>query len=542
MGAAHVELVPTRHAARVTLVRPPALVFVKSLSTSGPIPPLGVAYLAAALRQVGHHVSLIDAVGEGIDQAYDFESPVGVLRRIGLSPREVVDRIPPDTQVLGLSQMFLHEWPDTREIARLARARLPDATIITGGENATAFATWVFQQSPEMDAVASGEGEMTLIEVADRVAAGTPLHGIAGLTLRPERAAGATAATLPVRIRNLEALPRPAWDLVPLENYWTAGSFLGVERGRSIPVLGTRGCPYRCSFCSSPQMWTTRYVTRDPADLVDEIASYVGLYGIENFDFCDLTAITQRSWTLDLCDELDARNLSLTWQLPIGTRSEALDPEVLLRLKRTGCRNITYSPESGSQRMLERWDKRLDIEHLMGSVAEAKRLGMVTHVNTIIGHPDERYLDLAKTWLLLLRAAVAGCDSASPIMFCPYPGSADFAKLVDDGRLVVDEAFIYVALSRGSGSHRSYNRRMPAPLLRFLHLAIVLTFYGTATVRHPTRLLHHLRVVRGKEGESDLVDMLFRVKRRSILGSGTSAPPGEAAPHRVGDGVREAAV
>jgi radical SAM superfamily enzyme YgiQ (UPF0313 family) len=168
-------------------------------------------------------------------------------------------------------------------------------------------------------------------------------------------------------------VPRPAWDLVPVDAYLDQDDPFGVARGRSMPVMATRGCPYRCSFCSSPQMWTTRYVVREPADVADEIAEHVARHQVENIDFCDLTAITKRQWSLDFCDALEARRLDLTWQLPVGTRAEALDVEVLQRLYDTGCRNVTYAPESGSERMLEVFDKRVSLPHILESVRAAHR-------------------------------------------------------------------------------------------------------------------------------------------------------------------------
>ena len=78
-----------------------------------------------------------------------------------------------------------------------------------------------------------------------------------------------------------------------------------------MPILATRGWPYKCSFCSSPNMWTTRYVVREPTDVADEIESYIERFGINNVDFVDLTPMTKRSWILRLCDELDQRGLAL---------------------------------------------------------------------------------------------------------------------------------------------------------------------------------------------------------------------------------------
>jgi radical SAM superfamily enzyme YgiQ (UPF0313 family) len=97
-------------------------------------------------------------------------------------------------------------------------------------------------------------------------------------------------------------------------------------------------------------MWTTRYFERNPADVVDEIADYVERYAMANVDFEDLTVFINRDWILAFCAELERRSLRITFQLPSGTRSEALDAEVLAALVRNGCSNLTYAPESGATR------------------------------------------------------------------------------------------------------------------------------------------------------------------------------------------------
>jgi radical SAM superfamily enzyme YgiQ (UPF0313 family) len=501
---------------RVTLVRPPVVVFPKSLSGHGPIPPIGLAYLAAALRSEGHRVDVIDAPGLGIDRHADQDTPIGTLRQIGLSPEEIVARVPADTEVIGVSNMFLHEWPGTRTTLDLLRERFAEATIIAGGDNATAFWPWMFEQTDALDHVVLGEGETTLVELVGRIGAGEPVAGMAGLVSRRHPADGeAPAATLPTRIRAIDEIPRPAWDLFPLEDYWRHADYFGVARGRSMPVLATRGCPYKCSFCSSPQMWTTRYVTREPEELADEIADLVHEHGVENIDFADLTAITKRQWTLRFCDALDARHLALTWQLPVGTRAEALDAEVLQRLYDTGCRNVTYAPESGSERMLEVFDKRADLDHILTSVRAAHRIGLRTHVNVIIGHPEERWLDRWKTLAYLVKSALAGADTAAAIMFCAYPGSRDFDALVADGTVTVDESFLYLALSRGSAAHTSVHPDLSARQLRGVQLVMMLAFYAVGTLRHPSRVLAWARAQRTGDEQTHL-DQFVRIKRRGF--------------------------
>lgn len=499
--------------ARVALIRAPIVVFPRSLSSYGPVPPIGLAYIAAVLREAGHDVQVVDGSGAAIDQFVDFETPVGTLRRIGLSPDEIIDRVRPGTDVIGVTHMFLHEWPLVREIVECARRRHPDATIVLGGENATAFRDWIFRETDAVDVCVLGEGEATTVELVSRIAEGRPLAGLEGIAVRvpsPD-----VDETLSPRLRKLGDIPRPAWDLFPMENYWRYADFFGVNRGRSIPVLATRGCPYKCSFCSSPQMWTTRYVVRDPEDVVDEIADYVERFDIECVNFCDLTAITKRSWALQFCDALERRNLGIDWQVPVGTRAEVLDREVLQRLYDTGCRYVTYAPESGSERMLEVYDKRVKLPSILESLHHAHQVGLHTRINIIIGHPEERWSDVRQSVRFLLKAARVGCDDAAIIMFCPYPGSADFTALVESGRHTMDEAAYYVGISRTSAKHRSYNPTMSSPQLRALQLAMVLLFYGAGLLLHPRRLGEYIRA-QTSGTENTFFDQLVRIKWRGF--------------------------
>jgi radical SAM superfamily enzyme YgiQ (UPF0313 family) len=280
-------------------------------------------------------------------------------------------------------------------------------------------------------------------------------------------------------------------------------------------VLGTRGCPYKCTFCSSPQMWTTKYVVREPEDVVDEIVGYVEHYGISNVNFVDLTAATNRRWTLGLCDALEERAPGVSWQLPVGTRIEAIDREVLQRLWDTGCRNVTFAPESGSERLLEVMDKRVKLDKVLDAVREGNRIGLRTMINILIGHPEETWADLRKSVRFTLKAAWQGCSDTAVMMFCPYPGSADFDALVASGRHTIDEAAYYVGLSRGSAAHRSWNEHISARQLRLMQLVMIAGFYVTSWVRRPWRALAFLRAQLGGR-EDTYLDQMVRTKRKNL--------------------------
>src|SRR5262249_30207000 len=148
-----------------------------------------------------------------------------------------------------------------------------------------------------------GEGEITLLDLLDAFEKERPLASVPGLALRDASGKIQRTAKRP-RIGEPDALPYPAWDLVDPMVYLEGQVLMGPVAGRSIPMLATRGCPFRCTFCSSPQMWTQVWKARDPKKVVDEMEHWKKVYGADDFQFQDLTAIVRKDWIISFCNEL----------------------------------------------------------------------------------------------------------------------------------------------------------------------------------------------------------------------------------------------
>ncbi|MEZ4454393.1 MAG: radical SAM protein [Nannocystaceae bacterium] len=494
-------------------MHPPTITAPRSLSYYGAMPPLGVAYLAAAAREAGHEVEVVDASGEALDRTWPWPSEVGELVVQGLEIPAIVARIDPAVEVVGVSHMFLHQWPLLRALLPAIRRRAPGATILLGGENATAFWPTILSECPAVDACVLGEGEATLVELLAAIAGGRPITGVGGLALRERGLLRCTGAR--PRIAALDELPSPAWELLPVDAYLDHGCRSGVDRGRSMPVLTSRGCPYRCSFCSSPGMWGTRYRRRDPAAVVEEIERLVGRYGITNVDLNDLTAMLTKEWVVDFARAVAERGLGITFQLPSGTRSEAIDAEAAAALHAAGCRNFTYAPESGSTATLRRIHKKVDLAALRRSLRAAEDAGLVTHASIIIGFPHERLRDLAATCGLVLRLALDGCHTAAVIVFSPYPGSEEYRRLVDAGAIRFDDAYYFGSLLRSAGGLRSYHPLLGARALLGLQLGALVAFFAGQFARRPWRALEVIdRLRRGEE--TSVLEQFLATKLRQL--------------------------
>lgn len=522
--------------ARITLIRPPAVTSPHSHSVDL-IPPIGVAYVAAALEAAGHAVTFIDALGSAPDQCQPAAYPG--LVAYGLSIDEVVDRIPGDTQGIGVSTMFSQQWPHVEAMLHTIAERFPDVPLFVGGEHASATWRYLLAQCPEISVCVLGEGELTAVDVADWIDGRRVLEEIPGIAFRKQGKAHRSAVR--PRLHEPAQVPWPAWHLVPVEEYLSRGLGHGVNRGRSMPMMATRGCPFQCTFCSSPEMWTTRYVVRPVEDVVDEIEAYIRQYGITNVDFVDLTVVVKRDWTLAFCHELERRQVRITYQLPSGTRSEALDREVLEALYRTGCRNITYAPESGSPRTLQRIKKRIHLDRVLDSMRAAHQVGMVARANLIVGFPFETRRDVWETLRFSLVMAWNGVEDIGLSPYCPYPGSELYEELRREGKLPEMSNRYFASLGwtdltqannlcRGVGSRE----------LNFYRAAGMVLTVALSFVRHPSRILRTLGHIASGDSESNLekrFNLIVRTPLVRLLRRSTARPPQPAALSAPGSAV-----
>lgn len=525
-GARDEELVRARIVAslgrmRVLCLRPPQ-VFHRWVSVSTIAPPIGLAYVAAAIRQAGYAVRCVDAMGEAPFQ----HTPVGDagLLSYGLRPDQILARIAEEpSDVLAVTVMFSHDWPRIRALLCQIKAAQPQLRVVVGGEHPTGLPEFSLSDCRAIDVCVLGEGEAGMVAVLDAWRDGQPLSSVAGLAYRA--ADGRVERTPPrQRIAALDTLPWPAWDLLPLETYLDNGLAFGVNLGRTVPMLASRGCPFECTFCSSPGMWTTRWKARPVSDVIAEMAHYMDRYRATNFDFYDLTAVVRRDWILEFCREIVRRDWTITWQMPAGTRSEALDAEVLQWMHRAGHRHIVYAPETGSEETLRATKKKVDLGRMESSIVEAVRLGMKVKLNMMMGLPGETPRAMRATCRFLARMAWIGVTDMHISGFAPYPGSAEFRRMLDTGVIpALDDAYFEgLATIPNLTSSRSYSPYLSDRALTWWRIAGTIVFYGLACVRHPMRPFRTIWNVARRREQSRLDMALIQLRDRLFGDQGAS--------------------
>ena len=475
-------------ACHVCLVRPPTVMPSASVTAAQGVPSIGMAYLASSLKAAGHRVTVVDAFGEAIDQFARIEG-TGLFVN-GLVAREVVARIPDDVDVIGVSCMFSNEWLYSRLVIQEIAARFPTVPMIGGGEHCTAAPLYSLESAPGLHSVVLGEGEETLIELIDAIRERRSLHQVNGIAFLEEGRLVTTPAR--ARIRAIDDIPWPSWDEQPLEKYLDAGLGMSSLKARSMPMIASRGCPYQCTFCSNPQMWTQRLIARDPETLMAEVRTWVERFRVTHIEFYDLTAIVRRDWMLAFAKLMTEARLGVTWSLPSGTRTEAIDAEVLQALKASGCNALTYAPESGSPATLKRIKKMVDPQRMLVSMRQAVRAGISLKANMIVGFPGQTKSEVAESFAFMFRMAWAGVQDVAVFPFVPYPGSELYDQLVAEGRIrldsVVYEAFLAGNVYNELTGMLSWSEHLSDRLIKFLTVGGMAWFYAWQFLFRPWRL------------------------------------------------------
>jgi radical SAM superfamily enzyme YgiQ (UPF0313 family) len=476
----------------IILLRPPV---VSSLYTAtSPItPPIALAYLTSSLEAAGYEVYPIDALGEDIDRVTIFRDKEYRIR--GISVKEILEKIPSNFKWIGISCMFTQDWPFNKELINEIKKTFPDKPIVVGGEHVTAVPEDILNDCPAIDICVLGEGEETIVDIADYFyGIREKIEDIPGIVYRDKNMN--ILRTKPRRrIKDIENIPRPNWDKFPIENYLNGGYGHGPYKGRTMPILATRGCPFQCTFCSGPRMWGRYYYVRRPADVVDEMEYYIKKYKAQNFDFYDLTAFVRKDWIIEFCHLLKDRNLNIHYSIPSGTRSEALDEEALGLLYETGCKYIAYAAESGSEDILKSIKKRVNLKRMFHSMKIARRKGMKVRCNLIMGFPHERRRDIFKTLFFQLKLAFAGIDEAPLFGFAPYAGSELFYYLRSTGKIpTLDEAYyksllVETDITKATGYTEFIGRKE----LAFYRFVGNILFFGLSYLLFPWRIFRSIR-------------------------------------------------
>ena len=415
----------------IQLIRPPAVESFRFATTSITLP-IGLAYISSSLKELGFKVEILDAVGEAPKNRTGYYK--GYL--VGLDLKEIVEKINPNSKCVGISVIFTHEWPAVVKLISLIKEKFSDMPIILGGEHISAMPEFSLISS-KADYIVMGEGEETIIELIKAIKNKATSQKIEGIGYRINNQV--VINNRRHRRQSIDKISYPDWDSFNVKGYHENRFVGGMYSDKlTIPILATRGCPYQCTYCSAPNMWLPLWIPRDPILVVDEIEYYVKKFGAGNFPFQDLTAIIKRDWIKTFCEELIKRKLNINWQLPTGTRSEAIDSEIAFLIKKSGMISMAYAPESGSEETRKYIKKKMKTDRLFDSIDAAAQADLNVAVFLVIGFPHDLPRHLEENKNFVERLAKHGVTDLSVGFYMALPGTELFHSLYDSNKIKLD--------------------------------------------------------------------------------------------------------
>ena len=367
-------------------------------------PPLGILYVAGALREAGHRVQVLD--GDPLVET-DLATRVAAFR----------------PELIGLSFLTM-TCGRAATLAADLRRLLPGVPIMAGGPHATAEPEDTLTRLG-VDVVVRGEGERSAVEIADRVGAGRSLEGLPGCAT--PRGRGPDRAP----IQDLDTLPLPARDLLDFERYLAApGLIRGHASARHASVMAGRGCRYRCTFCASHLQLGRDLRMRSVPDVIAELHHLVEEYDVRGVYFVDDIFTGDRRWVRRFCAALARAPFRLEWACQ--SRVESVDRGLLEAMRAAGCVQVDFGVESGSKRVLRRMKKGTTAASVARAFDLAHDVGLRTGASFILGSPDEEASDLDETLALARRIR---SDWTVFFFSTPYPGTELWHELKQSGQL-----------------------------------------------------------------------------------------------------------
>jgi len=369
-------------------------------------PPISLLFLAAYVREKGHSVAVIDANAEMLTDE-DVSARVGCYRPI----------------LCGITFMT-PQVKTVRELVARLKEDHPKVKLVAGGIHVSILPQEA--RALGFDFCVVGEGEETLVQLLSAAKAGSSTDNIEGVwtdgsQFKPRRL-----------IEDLDSLPLPAWDLVPIDDYTVSqpDSRYTFESGVCLSISTSRGCLYNCAFCASHGVYGHSYRTRSAHHIVDEMEMLYGKYGVSKFFLVDESILVEPERAEEFAEEILKRKLEVTFASNARVSDPGVNVGTLAKLRKAGMVRVDFGVESGSQRILNDIRKGITVQQIVDAHKIAHQAGMKTTSLMIVGHLEESWEDVIDSLELLARI-----DTDYPVFgsMTPYPGTEAYTKALKEG-------------------------------------------------------------------------------------------------------------
>lgn len=349
---------------RVLFVAPP------THETQQLLPDLGIGFIASALRENLYSVDFID------------------MERDGVEVEELIRRVREKSYFMVGIKVFSFGIPESAEVIKAVREAAPSTRIIIGGPHATYAYEDAMKTFSEVDVAIIGEGEQAVVELAKAFEKGQGLERIESIYYRQN---GQLKLNPRKTFLDLSQIPIPAWDLMDPRLYRNYENLWFFSKGDTIANISiSRGCPFKCTFCSDFISSGRKVRYRKTDDVIEEIKRLQGYYGVDEIHLTDSIFTNNKRNAYEFCESLIRQNIKIHWATPYGTRLDTLDAGLLRAMDESGCYGTSVGIESGSTKILKFMKKGITREKIEEKLQLIKSTtNFLVQGFFILGYPTE---------------------------------------------------------------------------------------------------------------------------------------------------------
>ena len=377
---------------KIILINPPQIFFPGSVRLMTGLP-LGIMYIAAILEKNGYDVEIFDTL------IADFKPQKrGDVKYYGMPWEKIKEEIRQSKPgIVGITCPFTAQADNVIKVSEIVKDIDAEILTIVGGPHVSVRAMQFLNDAKNIDIAVIGEGEYTMLDIMRYYEGEKDISTIQGIAYRK----GDTVTLNPKRpfTKNLDELPFPAYHLVDMEKYLNPKiRYRGLKALRGISMITSRGCPYNCIFCSIHLHMGKAWRAHSKEYVVKHIEHVVNNYGVEHIHFEDDNLTLNMKRFEGILDGLIENGIKFSWDTPNGIRPDRLTIDLLKRMKKTCCTNLTIGVESGDQFFLDNViDKHLRLEDVIKMAKMCKELNIPLSAFFVIGFPGEKKENMERT-------------------------------------------------------------------------------------------------------------------------------------------------
>ncbi|MCK5159127.1 MAG: B12-binding domain-containing radical SAM protein [Candidatus Heimdallarchaeota archaeon] len=385
--------------------------------------PYGLSLIAAVLDKDGQEVVLLDA------NAYR------------LSVDEIIEEIKDeDFDLIGLSGLVT-TYRFQKKLASKLRIVSPKSLIISGGGCATSIPHEMLTWIPEIDLCGIGEGEKTILDIIAHIG-DRDFTDVLGIVYRDQNGKIIENPKRPLMTPvELDQLPYPALDMLPMEDVYFKNSSLAVSREafeskRRVDIISERGCPWGCTFCFH-NVGGRKVRYQSPKYVVEMIKHFRFKYAIDFVTLIDENMLANKKRAMEFCDLYEEAGLADIVKWGSTGHPNTIDPDILPRLKECGCTYLEIGGESADNRILKEIKKNTTVDKLQRALDLTLKVGINPVMNFMVGYEGEDLQSIYRTTKFWIKNGF----QIFPFIITPYPGSELYYKNMDkileqyDGKL-----------------------------------------------------------------------------------------------------------